>query len=195
MINDLVPCFPCSNSHSCLNYPTRSQYLFKTLMGKGKSEQAAVLGCCCCSIVLVGIILIVISFSSLEPNEAGIRYNFNTLQIDTKNIYRNGRYFLGVGQSFIKYSIKVENMRFSSTANSLEGPMFARTKDGLRIELEVGFNYQLTNSIEALTYLYLNFGEMDRDDEGNKGVIGGYKRIAKVLFYLFLIFFSLFVFF
>mmetsp|Transcript_26705 Transcript_26705/g.30832 ORF Transcript_26705/g.30832 Transcript_26705/m.30832 type:complete len:125 (+) Transcript_26705:154-528(+) len=55
--------------------------------------------------------------------------------------YGPGRYFLGVGHSFIKYPTTVQNYDFSKSAKADGKYINSRTKDGLRVDLEVSFQY------------------------------------------------------
>jgi hypothetical protein len=43
----------------------------------------AVGGTCFCIVLIVSIILIAVSFSTLEPNEVGLDVNANTMYLDT----------------------------------------------------------------------------------------------------------------
>jgi len=50
--------------------------------------------------VLLLVILLPISFKSLEPNEAGLDYDTMNYKLDTTKLYEEGRYYLGVGHKF-----------------------------------------------------------------------------------------------
>jgi len=59
-------------------------------------------GGCCCITMVITIILISISFSSLEVNEYGLDYSYISETVD-KDPRIGGIHFLGVGHKFIKY--------------------------------------------------------------------------------------------
>ena len=50
--------------------------------------------------VLLLVILLPISFKSLEPNEAGLDYDNTNYKIDTSTLYGEGRHYLGVSHEF-----------------------------------------------------------------------------------------------
>ena len=80
-------------------------------------EKAVVIcgGVTCCVLLITSIILLVCSFSTLEPNEVGIEYNANTLSINTDELYESGRHFLGLGHSFLIYPKTLQQVRFAET--------------------------------------------------------------------------------
>lgn len=113
----------------------------------------------CCAIFITLVILFSVSWSALEPTEYGIRYNANTLKLDTEQIYTEGRYLLGVGHRFIKFPRDVQTVTFSSDAGSSAGVLTARTFDGLSVVLDISFNYRLQgDDTDRMVSLYLNFG-------------------------------------
>lgn len=108
---------------------------------------------CCCLWVVIGAFLIGFSFSSLDANQMGIDYNANTETIDMSTLYENGIHFLGVGHSFITFERTVIDLDMQND------PIFARTRDGLVVELSTRVLYRLTYTAEACSSLYLTFGK------------------------------------
>merc|ERR1712032_1106833 len=70
--------------------------------------------------------------------------------------YTAGMYFLGPGHAFIKYPSTVQTIQFSLDEGSAGPPMRSRTKDGLEVQLEVSFQYQL--NVSTIYDLYRKFG-------------------------------------
>lgn len=113
-------------------------------------------GCLTCVIVtVVTVILVAMGFSKLSVNEVGIDYSANSLTLNTKKLYSNGIYFLGVGHSFIKYPRRQLELNMEGRSNNI----IARSRDGLKVTLEVKILYSLVIEIDALASLYLMFRE------------------------------------
>lgn len=108
-------------------------------------------------VLIVVIVLVSISFSSLEPNEVGLDYSANSLTISSNNgeLYTSGRTFLGVGHSFLKFPKAVLELDMRNPATAIT----ARTLDGLKITLMARMFYRLTISANRLTALYLSLKE------------------------------------
>lgn len=66
----------------------------------------------CGVIFLLSVILFAVSFDTLEPHYVAIKYNNNLKVIDNNRIYNNGRYFLGLGLSFIDFPIDCQIIDF-----------------------------------------------------------------------------------
>lgn len=146
-------------------------------------------GCITFIVLLVtSIILLVCSFSSLEPNEVGIEYNANTLSINKDELFTSGRHFLGLGHSFIVYPKTLQQVRFAFT--STDKPIEARTKDGLRVNIELAFNFRLVTSITDLTAVYLDFGEMGPTTTAYKRIARNWVRAVAANFTAFEFFFN-----
>jgi len=114
--------------------------------------------CVTCTLaVIVTIILVSLSFSSLDPNEVGLDYSANSLTINSNNgeMYTAGRTFLGVGHSFLKFPKAVLEIDMRSPEEAIP----ARTLDGLKITLMTRMFYRLTISANRLTALYLSLME------------------------------------
>jgi regulator of protease activity HflC (stomatin/prohibitin superfamily) len=73
--------------------------------------------------------------------------------------YTSGRYYLGLGNSFIKFPQMVRSVYFvnDDTFNAQGPAVKSRTRDGLNVHLEVSFQYRLMP--QKLYDLYLTLGE------------------------------------
>lgn len=67
------------------------------------------------------IILLSLSFSSLDVNEYGLDYSSISKTIST-DPYTAGIYFLGIGHSFKKYPRTVSTIEFSNDRARTNGP-------------------------------------------------------------------------
>jgi len=79
------------------------------------------------TVFLLSVILFAVSFDTLEPHSVAIKYNNNLKVIDEKRVYNNGRYFLGLGLSFIEFPIVCQVIEFRGLTAlrmwSLEGQL------------------------------------------------------------------------
>lgn len=101
------------------------------------------------------------SFSTLQPTEAGIDFNMLTYTLgDTYGPKGNadhwlgGRHWLGLGHSFIKFPMIVQTIEFISHDSDFKkgGLLRSRTSDGLEVLLEVSMQYQLSQDNVAAIY-------------------------------------------
>jgi regulator of protease activity HflC (stomatin/prohibitin superfamily) len=115
-------------------------------------------------LVVAGIITLALtleSFDELAPEEMGLHYDSHKEQVkdDSGMAFMNGKYFLGLGQYFIKFPSTVTSM----TLNNL----LSRTSDGLAIHISVNFDYQLDPY--SLLELYKKFGKCKEGEEECEG--------------------------
>jgi len=118
-------------------------------MGKGKSDSDVIIGgtgALCCVVLICSAFLIGYSFRKLDANEVGLDYSANSLTIDMTQLYEAGVHFLGVGHSFYKFSKAVQEMDLT---------FYARSSDGLLVELHVKVLYRLLIDKDALTNIQL----------------------------------------
>merc|ERR1719265_872096 len=112
-------------------------------------------GGCCAAWIVIFTILILCSFATLEYVELGLNYSWVAQTVEDK-AYPSGRYFLGLGHSFIKFPATVQTIEFSDAADAA-GPMVrSRTSDGLEVQLEISLQYQLLPT--KVSDLYQKFG-------------------------------------
>lgn len=110
-----------------------------------------------CVAVVTLVILFVLSFDSLEYQEIGLNYSWMSETVEDKP-YESGRYYLGIGNHFIKFPKMVTTVFFiDDPAEGLQGPSLqSRTRDGLNVRLEVSFQYRLY--FDQLYKLYTTLG-------------------------------------
>jgi len=110
----------------------------------------------CCVLLFVAIILFAVSWSVLDPLEMGLNRNDLAKSLERES-YDSGRYFLGLGHSFVKYPRDLIIIDFSTDADSGGPPLQAGTADGQSITLEVSLYYRL--KFDQLYNLYSKFEE------------------------------------
>ena len=81
-------------------------------------------------IVLVIVVLLALSFASLEYTEYGLDYSSISKSVE-KAPYTGGIYLLGLGHSFIKFPKTIQTIEFSEQKGSNKGLIQSRTSDGL----------------------------------------------------------------
>lgn len=94
-------------------------------------------------IFLVGIILLALSFDSIEPTEWGLVYNTWTKTVYADEIYEGGRYVIGFTNAFIAFPRVLKTIEFSDSGNSQGASLKTRTKEGLSLGLDISFQYEL----------------------------------------------------
>ena len=53
--------------------------------------------CCCCTLLVVGIALMALSFATIGPLNAGLKYDTIQVKYDWNTVYKSGRYAVGPG--------------------------------------------------------------------------------------------------
>lgn len=107
-------------------------------------------------VALVGFILaLCLSIASLEYTEIGLNYSFFGSSVEHRG-YAAGIYFLGFGNSFLRFPSIVKSIQFSGEQGSSGPDLRSRTNDGLEVALEISFQYQLNTS--SIFDLYEKFG-------------------------------------
>jgi len=111
--------------------------------------------------IVVGILLIVFSFGVVEPTYQALVMNSNLMQIEFKDgttdsgeLYTEGRYFLGIGKSFITFPRTFLTIDYKASQGDA---ISIRSKDGLVIQIDVAFQYTLTTNGRDLLALYLRW--------------------------------------
>lgn len=109
--------------------------------------------------VVIGffLLLLMASFDTLEYQELGLRYSWISETIE-QSTYRSGRYYLGLGNRFVKFPAMVRPIYFEDhPSQPVQGPAVrSRTADGLNVLLEISFQYKLIP--EQLYELYSTLG-------------------------------------
>lgn len=107
--------------------------------------------------VITSIVIFFISFDTLEYQEMGLNYSWISETVESKS-YPSGRYYLGLGNHFIKFPAMVKSVFFlDDMSPNTQGPALqSRTRDGLNVRLEVSFQYRLV--FNDLYKLYTTLG-------------------------------------
>jgi len=110
-------------------------------------------GSCLCFVVVPAVILIALSFQTLEPVEYGLNFNAITMSLENTTYSVAGLYFLGFGHWFIRFPRIIQTIEFM--ANSENQLLHTRTADGLPLTLGLSFQYRYMP--EHLHTLYLTY--------------------------------------
>jgi regulator of protease activity HflC (stomatin/prohibitin superfamily) len=149
-------------------------------------EGRAKCGCFCGGIVaLVSIILLASSFAVLDVNEAGIKYNTVSVQIDTTKIYTSGRFYVGLGFSFKIFNLTRHNIEFSTSRSKSGPPLDITLGSGGKVVIDCSFQYSL--KVGELQALYKKYGTAYKDKFikiGQEAIKGAARPIALTDFYL-----------
>jgi hypothetical protein len=114
-------------------------------------------GCFCCSAVVTLGILLFLSIDILQATEMAVVYDSIYLQIDQSQIYNAGLHFIGPGRSFMRYPKEQQDVKFPSEDGSYT-MLTCRSRDGLKVDLEIGFQYALAEDVQSLAELYFLWG-------------------------------------
>lgn len=95
-------------------------------------------------VIITSIIIFFISFDTLEYQEMGLNFSWISETVQPE-AYSSGRYYLGLGNHFIKFPAMVKSVFFlDDMSPNTQGPALqSRTQDGLNVRLEVSFQYRL----------------------------------------------------
>lgn len=111
-----------------------------------------------CGVAVVSlVILFFLSFDTLEYQEVGLNYSWISEKVEDKS-YMSGRYYLGLGNHFLKFPKVVKSIFFIDDLSAeTQGPALqSRTNDGLNVRLEVSFQYRL--KFQDLYKMYSTLG-------------------------------------
>lgn len=112
----------------------------------------------------MGFFLALFGIANVEVTEFALNYSLLTRKVE-KRTYYSGRYWIGPFNYFVKFPAVVKTIQFSDSklqadlpiTERSDGLLRSRTKDGLDVNIEVSFQYQLQ---PALIYeLYTQFGD------------------------------------
>lgn len=106
-------------------------------------------------LVILSIFLL-LSLDSLTYNTVGINYSSYFKSIENRT-YESGFHFIGLGHDFIPYELKVQTMEFSKRSKATLPQISCRTKDGLKLLLEISFQYQILP--EKIYEIYTTYGD------------------------------------
>eukprot|EP00930_Biecheleria_cincta_P095804 TRINITY_DN87711_c0_g1_i1.p1 TRINITY_DN87711_c0_g1~~TRINITY_DN87711_c0_g1_i1.p1 ORF type:complete len:324 (-),score=61.45 TRINITY_DN87711_c0_g1_i1:34-963(-) len=118
---------------------------------------AQALGVCACICASVALFAIYSAWAVLEPVEIGLDYNM-IMQTISPDAWGPGRHWIGIGHTFVKFQSTVITVSFTHDIKDSSGaPLRSRTADGLEVELEISFQYQLQQ--DTLHGMYTTFGD------------------------------------
>lgn len=116
-------------------------------------KQRKCYGCCCSTLLLVFIILIAISWDTIEPTEHGLLRNTFTGVVDMNTVYPAGRYFVGPAGRFIPFPANLITLSYGNNTRDEQGEIRARTgadstagaasSGGQPVALSLSFQYQI----------------------------------------------------
>lgn len=109
-------------------------------------------------IVVPGIILLVLSFDTLQPTEFGLNFNAITMSLEDKTYSAAGLYLLGFGHWFIKFPRIIQTIEFIANHGDL---LHTRTSDGLPLTLGISFQYRYNPQDLLKLYLMYRNEHMD----------------------------------
>jgi len=88
-------------------------------------------------VVILGVFLY-FSIDSLSYNQVGLNYSSIFKSVENKT-YHPGFHFIGLGHDFIPYEITISTIEFSKARTATLPLISCRTKDGLKLDLEISF--------------------------------------------------------
>jgi hypothetical protein len=78
------------------------------------------------------------SIDSLGYNQVGLNYSSIFKSVENKT-YHPGFHFIGLGHDFIPYELTLSTIEFSKASTATLPLISCRTKDGLKLDLEISF--------------------------------------------------------
>jgi len=128
------------------------------------------------SVFITAIVLLSVSFDVIDPTQIGVAFDGNTQHIETGKLYDSGRYLIGLGRSFLKFPSVYQTLRFGDLAKKNTGVIVARGSDGMVVTITATMQYKLSQKIEDLVRLYIDYGAPSLSD--NAPYNKAYTRIA-----------------
>lgn len=144
------------------------------------SEKIRIIGLSAIGVILfISFFLIGFSVTVLEPLQYGLEYNQKTITLDTGKVWYSGRYWQGLGMSFVSFPMQQQIMIFSgklkteksqkagakfSETNQIYDSINCRSVEGITLTMDIFMAYRLTTSKEdkkrvaQLAEIHANFG-------------------------------------
>ena len=113
--------------------------LSSTMADDGCSTGGYACGGCTCAGLITMIVLLSISFQTLDQLDFGLNYNSIGETIEQEVYEQAGLYCLGVAHSFIRYPKTIQTIEFISEDNDR---LQTRTSDGLPVKLSISFQWR-----------------------------------------------------
>lgn len=101
------------------------------------------------------IVYVAVAIEGVEPTEFAIIRNNLSQDVDRENILEGGLHWVGVFYSLIRFPAIHKTIEFSDDPTAYAKKLSTRTKEGLYLEVDFSFQYQLTK--QELPDLYLKF--------------------------------------
>jgi regulator of protease activity HflC (stomatin/prohibitin superfamily) len=120
---------------------TTRQYLcffFFFFFGMNSAKRAF---CCFFVLLCVSVGLYGGSFETLDPLHVALSKNTVTGKVDTNQVYTPGRYFLGLANSFVKYPVTLQTVKFGAGGDG--APLRPATSGGVTVTLDMSFMFRL----------------------------------------------------
>jgi hypothetical protein len=100
---------------------------------------------CACTVSIGVVVLTVLMWmmiNTLEYNQVGLNYSgiFSSV---AKESYNPGIHVLGLGHYFLPYPTTLQTLEFSHGKKADLPTISCRTEDGLSLNLEISFQYEL----------------------------------------------------
>lgn len=126
------------------------------IRGGGNDPSGQICGFCCCALTLTIIIMLSMSFKTLDQLDYGLNYNAITCKIQDDVYSVAGLYFLGVGHRFITFPKTIQTIEFMAVDQDV---LQTRTSDGLPVSLSISFQYTYDGT--RLKQLYLDYKKLE----------------------------------
>ena len=92
-------------------------------------------------ILVAAAIMLANAFGTLSPLEYGFVQRWPSNQLDRTRVYKSGRYFLGLGNSFVVFPATAQKIDFVGSDQ-----ISAATKDQLSVGIDLTVYYKLKNT-------------------------------------------------
>jgi regulator of protease activity HflC (stomatin/prohibitin superfamily) len=126
------------------------------IRGSSDDPSGQICAFCCCAMSLTVVIMLALSFKTLDQLDYGLNYNAITCKIQDGVFSTAGLYFLGVGHKFITFPKTIQTIEFvESESDRLQ----TRTSDGLPVSLSISFQYTYDGT--RLRELYLDYKKLE----------------------------------
>lgn len=110
-------------------------------MGESKDGIVKMGGCLCGVFWLLLIILLPMSYSTLEYYQMGFAHRRTTGTVDRSHVYSAGKYMLGPDYGFTVFPASVQNVDITDVAAWTESDV--STNAGTSVEMDLSYQYQL----------------------------------------------------
>jgi len=95
-------------------------------------------GCCCCIAFITAIVLVAVSFKTIDVNDVCLKYDTFTRVVAAEPTKEQGTVFSGIDKDFLCFPRTVQKLSFT--------PLKTRTKEGLLVGIDVSVEYKLLPS-------------------------------------------------